>query len=32
MKNLSLCIQMPPTHDEVILYGNYQRLLQVMLN
>jgi signal transduction histidine kinase len=31
-KNLSLCIQMPSTYDEIILYGNYQRLLQVMLN
>lgn len=31
-KNLSLNIEHPPTHDEVILYGNYQRLLQVMLN
>jgi PAS domain S-box-containing protein len=31
-KNLSLNIELPATHDEVILYGNYQRLLQVMLN
>lgn len=31
-KNLSFASEMPPTHDEVILYGNYQRLLQVMLN
>lgn len=31
-KNLSLGIELPPTHDNVILYGNYQRLLQVMLN
>jgi signal transduction histidine kinase len=31
-KNLSFTIDMPATHDEIILYGNYQRLLQVMLN
>jgi signal transduction histidine kinase len=31
-KNLSFEIQKPPTVDEIILYGNYQRLLQVMLN
>jgi len=31
-KNLSLQIQMPATTDEIILHGNYQRLLQVMLN
>jgi signal transduction histidine kinase len=31
-KQLSFRIELPPTHDEVILYGNYQRLLQVMLN
>lgn len=31
-KNLSLCIQMPATYDQIIIYGNYQRLLQVMLN
>jgi signal transduction histidine kinase len=31
-KNLSLSIEVPPTHDDVLLYGNYQRLLQVMLN
>ena len=31
-KNLSFEIQKPPTDDEIILYGNYQRLLQVMLN
>lgn len=31
-KNLSFNIDMPATHDEIILYGNYQRLLQVMLN
>lgn len=31
-KNLSLAIELPPTLDDVIIYGNYQRLLQVMLN
>jgi signal transduction histidine kinase len=31
-KNLSLRIKLPQTHTPVILYGNYQRLLQVMLN
>lgn len=31
-KNLSLQIQLPATSDEVIVHGNYQRLLQVMLN
>ncbi|GET37630.1 GAF domain-containing sensor histidine kinase [Microseira wollei] len=31
-KNLSLRFQLPAAHDEVIVYGNYQRLLQVMLN
>lgn len=31
-KNLSLQIQMPATSDEIIVHGNYQRLLQVMLN
>lgn len=31
-KNLNFEIQKPPTDDEIILYGNYQRLLQVMLN
>lgn len=31
-KNLSFKIEKPPTEDEIILYGNYQRLLQVMLN
>ena len=31
-KNLSLNIELPSTHDDVILYGNYQRLLQVLLN
>lgn len=31
-KNLSFEILTPATRDEVIIYGNYQRLLQVMLN
>jgi signal transduction histidine kinase len=31
-KNLSLQIHMPDTSDEIIVHGNYQRLLQVMLN
>ncbi|MBW4650032.1 MAG: GAF domain-containing protein [Kastovskya adunca ATA6-11-RM4] len=31
-KKLSLNIELPPTHDNVILFGNYQRLLQVLLN
>jgi signal transduction histidine kinase len=31
-KNLSFEIQKLPTHDEIIVLGNYQRLLQVMLN
>ena len=31
-KNLAFEIRIPATRDEVILYGNYQRLLQVMLN
>jgi signal transduction histidine kinase len=31
-KNLSFEIQKLPTHDEIVLFGNYQRLLQVMLN
>ncbi len=31
-KSLSLGIQMPDTSDEIIVHGNYQRLLQVMLN
>jgi signal transduction histidine kinase len=31
-KSLSFEVQAPPTDDEIILYGNYQRLLQVMLN
>ncbi|MFM2061949.1 MAG: hypothetical protein RLZZ507_1619 [Cyanobacteriota bacterium] len=32
MRNLSLQMQMPVTSDEIIVQGNYQRLLQVMLN
>lgn len=31
-KDLSFEILTPATRDEVVLYGNYQRLLQVMLN
>ncbi len=31
-KKLSLQIQLPATSDEIIVLGNYQRLLQVMLN
>ncbi len=31
-KQLSFEVQKPPTDDEILLYGNYQRLLQVMLN
>jgi len=31
-KNLSYEIRLPPSRDPVIIYGNYQRLLQVMLN
>jgi signal transduction histidine kinase len=31
-KNLSFEILTPATRDEVMIYGNYQRLLQVMLN
>jgi len=31
-KSLYFNIEKLPTRDEVILYGNYQRLLQVMLN
>jgi signal transduction histidine kinase len=30
--NLSFEIQDLPTNDEIIVYGNYQRLVQVMLN
>ncbi|WP_071189836.1 ATP-binding protein [Trichormus sp. NMC-1] len=32
MRNLSFQMQMPITSDEIIVQGNYQRLLQVMLN
>lgn len=32
MKNLSFRMQLPLTSDEIIVQGNYQRLLQVMLN
>lgn len=31
-KNLSFEINLPPTYDQIIVEGNYQRLLQVMLN
>jgi len=31
-KNLSFNIELPNTRDEILLYGNYQRLLQVLLN
>ncbi|MBD2090137.1 GAF domain-containing protein [Microcoleus sp. FACHB-1515] len=31
-KHLSFEIRLPATRDEVVLLGNYQRLLQVMLN
>ncbi|GAB1537607.1 hypothetical protein NUACC21_02540 [Scytonema sp. NUACC21] len=31
-RNLSLRMQMPPTSDEIIVHGDYQRLKQVMLN
>ena len=31
-KNLSLRTQLPATSDEIVVFGNYQRLLQVMLN
>ncbi len=31
-KNLSFCIQAPDTADEITVNGNYQRLVQVMLN
>ncbi|BAT56434.1 two-component sensor histidine kinase [Nostoc sp. NIES-3756] len=32
VKNLSFRMQLPPTSDEIVVEGNYQRLLQVMLN
>jgi signal transduction histidine kinase len=31
-KGLSFDINLPPTRDEIIVNGNYQRLLQVLLN
>lgn len=31
-KCLSLRLLLPAAHDEIIVYGNYQRLLQVMIN
>lgn len=31
-KRLTLRLQVPAARDEVLVYGNYQRLLQVMLN
>lgn len=31
-KKLSFRLQKPPIRDKITLYGNYQRLLQVMLN
>jgi signal transduction histidine kinase len=31
-KGLYFQLQLPPTKDEIVLYGNYQRLLQVLLN
>ncbi|MEO0456072.1 MAG: ATP-binding protein, partial [Cyanobacteria bacterium P01_A01_bin.114] len=31
-KGLYLKLSLPQTHDEIKLYGNYQRLLQVLLN
>jgi signal transduction histidine kinase len=31
-KGLSFQIRLPPTEDEIVLYANYQRLLQVLLN
>ncbi len=31
-KNLTLAIELPSTHDDIIVYGDYQRLLQVLLN
>jgi len=31
-KRLQFQIQKPPVEDEIIVYGNYQRLLQVILN
>jgi signal transduction histidine kinase len=31
-KGLSFQLCLPPTQDEIVLYANYQRLLQVLLN
>ena len=31
-KNLSFNIELPETRDDIVVYGNYQRLLQVLLN
>jgi len=31
-KNLSLSVEIATTRDPIIVYGNYQRLLQIMLN
>ncbi|OUC12752.1 MAG: hypothetical protein B0A82_20430 [Alkalinema sp. CACIAM 70d] len=31
-KGLTFDLQMPSTHDEVIVYANYQRLYQVLIN
>lgn len=31
-KGLHYTLSLPPTHDEIVVYGDYQRLLQVMLN
>jgi len=31
-KNLSFTIETPATRDSVVVYGNYQRLLQILLN
>jgi signal transduction histidine kinase len=31
-KGLEFILGLPPTRDEIVVYGNYQRILQVMLN
>ena len=31
-KNLAFKVKLPPTYDKILLYADYQRLLQVMLN
>ncbi|MGF1522404.1 MAG: ATP-binding protein [Leptolyngbyaceae cyanobacterium] len=31
-KGLTFDLDLPPTRDEIMVYGNYQRLLQVILN